>query len=255
MSMLFFKCEIQSLPSIYLRRDLQSLLDILLCVILSISAVLLYRRTADVLASTTMSNEPVLPSDLDIITAARQHVQENRQRPLGSGFYQSGFPLLQNGEPVAWIKTGDDSVADEAATQKHVYESFMQEPSLSNGVRVPKIYRVILCDDYPWTIIVMEYVSGRTVQQWLEISNKMEDLLFSRILEAMKVLLSLPPPQRNTPPGPAGGGRIDHLVFGSLYCEIGSAPRDFDSVQDLQNHMNQIVVSSENDTLWPTSFS
>ena len=253
MSMLYFKCEIQSLPSIYLRCDLQSLLSILLCVILFISAVLLYHRTADVLASTTstMSNEPILPSDLDIITAVRQNEQENRQRPWA---YQSGFPLLQNGQPLAWIKSGDHSLADVAATQKYVYESFMQEPSLSHRVRVPKIYRVISCEDYPWTIIVMEYVSGRTIQQWLEISNLRKDLLWSRILDAMKVLLSLPPPQRNNPPRPAGGGRIAHLAFGSHYCEIGDAPRDFDSVQDLQNHMNQTIVSPENDTLWPISF-
>lgn len=53
---------------------------------------------------------------------------------------------------------------------------------------------------------------------------------------------SLPSGHRTRyPPGPVGGGRITHLVFGE-YSEPADAPTDFDSVEDFQNYVNQTIV-------------
>ena len=241
--MLSFKCTVQGLPSIHFRFEYQSLLSILLCFLLFVSAALLvYHYTTRGIASTTMSYALPLPSDQDIIAAVRQDKHDKKQQ--STSYVENGFPLLQHGEPIAWVKSGGDELVDEAATQTYIHERFIQEPSLSDRLRVPKIYRVILCDDYPHTIVVMEYVHGRTVQQWLEISTERQDIFWGRILDAMKVLLALQPPGPITPPGPAGGGRIVHLVFGE-YSQTESAPKDFDSVADLQNHVNQTIVSLE----------
>jgi hypothetical protein len=183
-----------------------------------------------------------LPSNDDLIEAARQHEQQSRRRPMWER--GTGFPFLQGDQPVAWIKYSRDRyrLEREAATQNYVYRTLMQQPDLSELICVPQIYRIIQGDDIPYVLIVMEYVHGRTVRQWLEISEESKQLLWGRVLDALVVFLAFQLPEPIPPPGPVGGGRITHLVFGE-YAEPEDAPRDFDSVEDLQIYINQTIVS------------
>jgi len=83
-------------------------------------------------------------------------------------------------------------LAYEAATQEYVYRTLRQQPGLSELIRVPQIYRVIQDDDIPYALIVMEYVYGRTVRQWLlgEPSVERKYLLWDRVLYALNAFLT-----------------------------------------------------------------
>jgi len=130
----------------------------------------------------------------------------------------------------------------EAATQAYVYEMLHENPALLEFIRVPEVYRIIQIDEFPRVLVVMEYVHGRTVRRCLEgeTTDESRDRLWSQILCALNTLLSFQPPP-NTAPGPAGGGGISHMIFGE-YCEHETAPRDFNSVQDLENFINLTIV-------------
>jgi hypothetical protein len=187
-----------------------------------------------------MASDHLFPSDEHIVAAARHHSHEMKQMECWESI--SGFPLLQGGQPVAWIKYGDQCLKSEAATQHYIYERLTQEPRLSEIVRVPQVYRVIEDNGNPSVIIVMEYVFGRTVWHWLEKSEERKDILWGQVLSSMHALLALDPPRPTSPPGPVGGGYIAHVVFGE-YAETGVAPREFSSVEDLQTYINETIVS------------
>ena len=82
----------------------------------------------------------------------------------------TGFPLLQHGRPVAWVKYTDSSscLERETETQAYVYETLNQQPALLEFVRVPGVLRLIEIDDRPYVLVVMEYVHGGTVRQCLK---------------------------------------------------------------------------------------
>ena len=194
-----------------------------------------------------MADDFLRASDDELIAAALQQQRDRRRRDapvrdIWEG--NSGFPFLQDGQPVAWVKYGTQSIMlDEANTQEYVYELLNQQPELLESIRVPQIYRVIQGDPYP-TLIVMEYIHGRTVRQWLEgeTSEDRQHLLWDRVLHTLSTFLAFQPPEPLPSPGPIGGGLIAHALFGE-YLETGDAPRLFDSVQDLQTHVNRTIVS------------
>lgn len=193
-----------------------------------------------------MSDDSLLPTDGEIIAAAVQHaVQRARERQLGTSCIGTGFPIFQHGQPVAWVKyTGDpEGLECEAATQAYIYETLHQQPALLKFLRVPEVKRIIQSDEPPYVLVVMEYVHGQTVRQCLERESTEErkDRFWGQICCALSILLNFQPPP-NTPPGPPGGGRISHLIFGE-YGEPEIAPRDFDSAQDLENCINETIVS------------
>jgi hypothetical protein len=193
-----------------------------------------------------MSEDSLLPTDNEIIAAAVQHQRDAREKGYaGIPHIGTGFPLLQHGRPVAWVKYTDSPscLERETETQAYVYETLNQQPALLEFIRVPEVPRLIEIDDRPYVLVVMEYVHGDTVRQCLknEDAKEKRDRFWGQILCALNALLNLQPPP-NTPPGPAGGGRIEHLVFGQ-YAEPEPAPRDFDSAQDLENCINETIVS------------
>lgn len=189
-----------------------------------------------------MSDDSPLPTDDEIIAAALQHT---RERQFGTPHIETGFPILQHGRPVAWVKYNGDpySLENDAATQAYVYETLNQQPALLEFIRVPEVKRIIRSDDPPSVLIVMEYVHGQTVRQCLEreTTEERRDCIWGQVFCALSTLLNFQPPP-NTPPGPAGGGRISHLIFGE-YCEPEMAPRDFNSAQDLENFITETIVS------------
>jgi len=149
----------------------------------------------------------------------------------------------------------------EADTQEYAYEALKQRPELSNFIRVPKVYRSVVkdVDNYysdgrhgTLVLIEMEYVHGRTIRKILqnEISGAKKHLLWDRVVLALGALLTLEP-SKNTSPGPEGGGRIEHIIFGD-YCEYNYAPQDFDSVEELQTHINNTIVNNRFRSYGPT---
>ncbi|RDL41388.1 uncharacterized protein BP5553_01367 [Venustampulla echinocandica] len=191
-----------------------------------------------------MSDDSLLPTDDEIIAAAVQHA---RERQIGTPHIGTGFPILQHGQPVAWVKyTGEpDGLEREAATQAYVYETLNQQPASLEFIRVPDVKRIIRSDDPPYVLVVMEYVHGDTVRQCREreTTEERKDRFWGQVFCALSTLLNFQPPP-NTPPGPAGGGKFSHLVFGE-YGEPEMAPRDFNSAQDLENYIDETIQLSE----------
>jgi len=194
-------------------------------------------------------------SDDQLVALAEQHsrVRDSLSDDMMERY--TGFPIPQDGPPVAWVKY--DRVLDlveEATTQEYIYDTLRQRPDLLDVILVPQIYRVIIQHDddddkplhyrLPWVLIVMEYVHGPTVHKRLEgeTSEAKKYILWDRVVRALGALLTLEPPEPTPPPGPVGGGRIEHLIFGD-YSEYEDAPEDYESVEELQNHINETIVS------------
>lgn len=112
----------------------------------------------------------------------------------------------------------------------------MLPPNNRQGIRIPKIYRVIRLNS-GWTYIIMEYVQGTTLRDlmtdWKSFKANSESY-YARVEMALKLLLSLPVPQ-DTAPGPYGGGIIRHPVF-----KDSMAPIQYDSVEGLERHLNNV---------------
>jgi hypothetical protein len=152
-----------------------------------------------------MSDHSLLPTDDEIIAAAVQHQQDVREKRYANlPHIGTGFPLLQHGRPVAWVKYTDSSSCLERGTetQAYVYETLNQQPALLEFLRVPEVLRLIEIDDRPYVLVVMEYVHGDTVRQCLknEDTEERRHRFRAQILCALNTLLSLQPPP-DTPPG------------------------------------------------------
>jgi len=192
-------------------------------------------------------------SDDQLVALAVQH--EKERSPLLSDMWENvrGFPVPKNGPPVSWVKYDTSlRLLEEADTQEYIYEALKQRPELSEFIRVPKVYRSVVkkTDNYyrdghhrTWVLIEMEYVHGRTIRQILpkETSEAKKHLLWDRVVLALGALLTLEP-SKKTSLGPEGGGSFEHIIFGD-YCEYNDAPQNFDSVEELQNHINNTIVS------------
>jgi len=200
-----------------------------------------------ILTTASLSNMSYgLPSDDELVAAAAQHKQDMRRVSFWKN--ESGFPFPRDGQPVVWVKysKAHKCLEREAITQDYVYQTLKKQPGVSELIRVPQIYRFIQDDEIDYSLIVMEYVRGKTVRQWLqeEPSEERKHILWNRVLYALETFLKFQPPEPLPPPGPVGGGRIAHLVFGQ-WAEPGDAPIEFDSLQALQEYVNQTTVSFE----------
>jgi len=200
-------------------------------------------------------------SDDQLVTLAKQHDQEGREvrnKTRNSGWENTGFPIPEDGPPVAWVKYGNNTqnLIEEATTQEYIYDTLRKRPDLSKIIRVPQVYRVIVQqhdddDDkpinyrLPWVLIVMEYVPGQTVEKRLQgaTSASQRYVLWDRVVRALGALLTLEPPEPTPPPGPVDGGRIEHLIFGD-YFEYEYAPEDYDSVEELQDYINETIAQN-----------
>jgi hypothetical protein len=193
-----------------------------------------------------MSDHSLLPTDDEIIAAAVQHQQDVREKRYANlPHIGTGFPLLQHGRPVAWVKYTDSSSCLERGTetQAYVYETLNQQPALLEFLRVPEVLRLIEIDDRPYVLVVMEYVHGdyrSTVPQERRYRGKKTSLQGPNSMRSQH--LAQPPATPRHASWPAGGGRIEHLIFGE-YAEPDQAPRDFDSAQDLAHFINETIVS------------
>jgi len=204
-----------------------------------VPAVYLYSSDTD---TTTMS---AIHNHEEIFKKAMKHENSKQQRK------GKCFPLLKHGKQIAWVKYGRDEnrLWKEYCTQKYIWEELDKHRKLRAQFRVPKVEEFFTYPEnaaLPYVFIVMEYVPGPTARECLEnASQAKRDLLMNRIAYSLGALLSLSP-SMSTPPGPAGdaeGGIIVHLLFGNQYNEPMPAPKRFYSTEELQTHIQKVVVS------------
>lgn len=146
--------------------------------------------------------------------------------------------------PVFWIKYGS-IIWNELSAQAMVHEELRR---LGSPVRAPAIYyacelalpSVITCDGklihgYK-SYAVMEYIPGKTAAEWLESAQDAadEDAVYAHIASVLSELHRIPVPPGSRPAA-IDGGRIWHTLF-----DEGQAPRQYDSVTQLEDHLNLV---------------
>ncbi|TFK45776.1 hypothetical protein OE88DRAFT_1639476, partial [Heliocybe sulcata] len=123
-----------------------------------------------------------------------------------------------------WVKYGYGVTMAEARTQCFVWQ-YLQDTN-NPAVRAPRVYLAFTRKTFGF--IVSEYIDGHMCD-YADIA---------RIIPAVQALISIPSP--SSKPGPVGGGLIEHPFF------IDSiAPIEYESVKDLQDHINGILRATE----------
>lgn len=201
--------------------------------------------------------------DIDELTAAmEQELQERKKRSFFDNI--NGFPftpkVLPPGADRLWVKyhRGGPTLEGEARTQEYVRSALakVEWPS-KTSLYVPEVfvYAETEIEDMTHSFIIMEFVTGTPISHITRAIRRSADLepqvkedmirLFKdRVVDALCFFLSLEPPA-DAAPGPVGGGRVLSFVFGQ---DNYDAPRDFDSLLDLEEWDNQ-----ENEKVCPVS--
>lgn len=109
----------------------------------------------------------------------------------------------------------------EARTQTYFFEQVLSRPDLT--IRIPQVYNAVqegwLC------CIVMEHIN---FQSFADENQR---------IDALVQLLSVNPPPAAAP-GPIGGSLIKHIIF-----QESKAALEYASVDELQEHFNQVFFS------------
>ncbi|KAJ7608669.1 hypothetical protein FB45DRAFT_805854 [Roridomyces roridus] len=142
------------------------------------------------------------------------------------------FPLrdAESGSIIAWVKHGSYVTVYEAQTQDFVARELAQDRTAgSSVVQVPRVFDAFEWQDGPGSIvgcIVMEYVEGNDCQCTRDAND---------VAPAVQRLISIRGP--DITPGHLGGGDIVH----SFFWIDGNPPIHYHSVQDFQDHINNIL--------------
>ncbi|OAA64557.1 hypothetical protein SPI_03204 [Niveomyces insectorum RCEF 264] len=143
--------------------------------------------------------------------------------------------------PLFFVKYASHGL-EEAANQQFVYDALQAMPAEQRqGVRVPKIYRVLHNG-----FIIMELVRGKTLKELIEawkIAGEPGPVswpYFAKVSQGLQLLASLSPPA-GAAPGPVGGGTIRHPFFvkADFY-----APMVYDSIDTLEHYLNQASLQT-----------
>ncbi|KAL1856261.1 hypothetical protein Daus18300_010833 [Diaporthe australafricana] len=143
----------------------------------------------------------------------------------------------------------------QANTQTWAHEQITKDENADARFHVPGVYDFFEAeiDGFDYGLIVMELAKGvllSDVEYNIKKSSNMSRdekqnkicLFKDSVVEAICLLYSLTPPE-DTAPGPYGGGLVTNLVWGR---EDSNSPREYESVEDLQNWIN-----AENDRTNP----
>ncbi|POS69866.1 hypothetical protein DHEL01_v211741 [Diaporthe helianthi] len=203
------------------------------------------------------------PNRDEIVAALSDHLDSFEQRSPSHRFRMpTGFQFtnghLPPGKGRVWIKFNFDVLRMQwqANTQAWAHERITKDENTHARFHVPRVYDFFetSINEFKYGLIVMEFADGVTVHdietKIIRSSNMSQEekqkkigLCKDRVVEAVCLLYSLTPPE-DAAPGPYGGGLATSLVWGR---EEPESPREYGSVQDLQNWIN-----SENERVSPT---
>jgi hypothetical protein len=177
--------------------------------------------------------QTVAEDEAGIVAAA---INLERSLPLETMLYRPrGFPYPADA-PAVWVKYGEkcEQLRSEALTQDYIHQRLSELPEdQKREVRVPQIFNAFygeIDEKITKTFIVMEYVRGTSMTGPIQdnIGNPQRQcVLISRVFDVLNTLLAIQP-EADTPPGPTGGGRIEHFVFDG---DDSRAPREFETLK------------------------
>ncbi|KAI0163854.1 hypothetical protein GGR57DRAFT_451649 [Xylariaceae sp. FL1272] len=89
---------------------------------------------------------------------------------------------------------------------------------------------------FDWIPIPLRTMRGRHVSHDLSVFERH----LSDYADAIGLVLSLPVPMHMAP-GPVGGGYSRHVIFGNESLGENKSPREYHSVQELTEHINEVA--------------
>ncbi|KAG8880991.1 hypothetical protein FRB99_004767 [Tulasnella sp. 403] len=135
-----------------------------------------------------------------------------------------------------FVKYGANDLFGEAKTQEYIFNLAKTDPQ---APRVPEVLDVF-AGALSLAYLVMRRVSAPSLRSWVEedgLSNDERhqrlDVAAERVAAAITWLLNvkLPP---DTPPGPIGGGKIQHAIF-----MMEEAPLKFNHTLAIERYLNK----------------
>jgi len=144
-----------------------------------------------------------------------------------------GFITYPSNLPVFFIKHGRAVYWNEVAAQVKAYHELRNRGS---SVRTPATFYA--CKNKKRTIIVIEYIPDKTAGQLFKelIPRDREDII-DRITHSLSELHRIPIPI-GSHPAAIDGGYVRHIFFDEL-----EAPRHYENVDQLQEHLNLVKSS------------
>ncbi|OAA59033.1 Protein kinase-like domain protein [Niveomyces insectorum RCEF 264] len=136
--------------------------------------------------------------------------------------------------PTCWVKHGFTVDWNEVVSQ-HLANTWLAQTQ--SVVRAPTVYFAFQHDSTlsrPTTVIVMEYIPGKTLEQlWEDADEAEQETYRHRVADAFMALSRIPVDPSKRSPSAVDGSHIKHQMFDDRV-----APRLYENVQQLQDHLN-----------------
>ena len=136
-----------------------------------------------------------------------------------------------DGSESVWIKQGILIAMGEARTQKFLADVVNSDENCV--VRVPQVYRAFRDEERGY--IVMEYIPGVTVMDYLKGAPEEEATIVKAVANVLARMFAIPAPPDQKPSPVDGRGRVHHPFFRDW-----TAPVEYPSVLSLQCHLNAV---------------
>lgn len=137
--------------------------------------------------------------------------------------------------PVCWVKYGCTVYWNEVLSQNMANVGLA---AIRSDVRAPAVYFAFQCEST--TIIVMEYIEGRTVEDaWAGADHTERAKIVDGVARALRALIQIPIGASRVPSA-IDGSRIRHRMFSDQI-----APRHYENVEQLQEHINLVSTCAQ----------
>jgi aminoglycoside phosphotransferase (APT) family kinase protein len=173
-----------------------------------------------------------LPSEDEIVSLCQSMPQEKLNESI------------RYGEDI-WIKFGREISDLTAEVQAQMYAFQHADRS---SVSVPEVFHWFQRDDRMY--IVMEYIEGKNLQQYLRDDPPQAERWDDAVSEAIRSLWEFPVPS-DARPGPLGGG----WPRGPMWGEDFSTDHKFQSKEDLESWINGMLEENKRPETMRVNFS
>jgi hypothetical protein len=137
--------------------------------------------------------------------------------------------------PVCWVKHGNSVYWNEVLSQDMANVGLA---AIGSDVRAPAVYFAFQYEST--TIIVMEYIEGRTVEDaWPGADDTERAKIVDGVAGALRALIQIPIGASRVPSA-IDGGLIRHRMFSDQL-----APRHYENVEQLQEHINLVSTCAQ----------
>lgn len=145
------------------------------------------------------------------------------------------FAYPSEDSPVCWVKYGCTVYWNEVLSQNMANVGLA---AIGSDVRAPAVYFAFRCEST--TIIVMEYIQGQTVENaWAGADGTQRAQMVDGVAAALRALIQIAVGASRVPSA-IDGSPIRHRMFSDQI-----APRYYENVEQLQEHINLVNACAQ----------